>query len=105
MGVAIATRDPDAFRAMVLVEGGHDRWNHASARAFAKGGGSRVLFACGQPGCMGAAKRAAAALDAAGVETKLVERKGVGHSYSGPLAEEVKAAFDWVVEDDPRWGD
>jgi pimeloyl-ACP methyl ester carboxylesterase len=103
MGVAIAIREPARFERLVLVEGGHDRWTRASVKVFAEGGGKRVLFACGQGGCTGAAKRAAGLLEGAGVATRIVERPGTGHNYVGPLAEEVAAAFDWVVEGDPRW--
>jgi hypothetical protein len=103
MGVSIAGRDPALFPRVVLVEGGHDKWSAGAAASYAKGGGQRVLFACGQPGCVAAAKPRAALLDKAGVLTKVVHAKDVGHSYDGAVAAEVKAALRWVIEGDARF--
>jgi predicted esterase len=103
MGVSIASRDPSVATRAVLVEGGHDKWTAAVVKAYAATGGRRVLFACGQGGCVAGAQRPAALLEKAGVATRIVHGKGVGHGYGGAVAAEVKAAFDWVVEGDPRW--
>jgi predicted esterase len=106
MGVAIASRrnGPERYPRMILVEGGFDRWTAANVKAFvAPGGARRILFACGQAGCAQAAKRAAAQLEKAGVATRVVHGKGVGHSYDGPVAEEVKGALGWLLEGDPRF--
>jgi dienelactone hydrolase len=102
-GVSIAGRDPALFPRAILVEGGHDKWTPAAVSAYAKGGGLRVLFACGQPGCVAAAKRPASLLEKAGVAARIEHGKGVGHSYDGAVAAEVKRAFQWVVEGDPRF--
>jgi pimeloyl-ACP methyl ester carboxylesterase len=101
MGVAIAARakHPGRYQAMVLVEGGHDRWTPGTARAFADAGGRRVLFGCGQPSCFVAAKRAATHLERAGVTTKVVGVKDAGHSYGGAVAREVQAAWTFVTAD------
>lgn len=98
MGVAIAARaaHPGRYESMVLVEGGHDRWKPESAAAFAKAGGKRVLFACGQASCLLEAKRAAAHLERAGVATKIVGVKDASHSYGGKVADEVKAAWPFI---------
>jgi predicted esterase len=98
MGVAIAARakHPGRYEAMVLVEGGHDRWKPETAAAFAKAGGKRVLFACGQASCLLEAKRAAQHLERAGVATKVVGVKDEGHSYGGRVAEHVKGAWSFV---------
>ena len=103
MGVSIASRDPSLAMRAVLVEGGHDKWTAPVVKAYAASGGRRVLFACGQGGCVAAARRPAALLEKAGVATRIVHGKGVGHGYGGAVAAEVKSAFDWVVEGDPRW--
>lgn len=104
MGVSIAARRPGRFPRLVLVEGGHDKWTPATAKAFADGGGLRALFVCGQAWCANDAKRAATRLDRARIATK-VARSGreVGHTYDGAVAEEARKALPWVLEGDPRW--
>ncbi|WP_437578024.1 hypothetical protein [Sorangium sp. So ce887] len=103
MGSAIAARRPTLFPRLVLVEGGHDKWTQATARAFADGGGQRVLFVCAQAGCGAAAKAAAARLEKAGVLTRVVRSKEAGHRYDGPVAEETRRALAWALEGDTRW--
>lgn len=103
MGVAIASRAPGRFPRLILVEGGHDRWTAATAKAFAAGGGLRVLFVCAQAGCAGVARQAAAHLEKSGVATRVAQSKPVGHRYDGPVADEVKKALDWALEGDGRW--
>lgn len=103
MGVSIAARRPGRFPRLVLIEGGHDKWTPATAKAFADGGGLRALFVCGQAWCAGDAKRAAARLDQAGVTTKVARSKEAGHTYDGVVAEEARKALPWVLEGDARW--
>ena len=104
MGVAIAARakHPGRYATMVLVEGGHDRWTPATARAFAGAGGKRVLFGCGQASCLLDAKRAAGHLERAAVATKIVGVKDAGHDYGGRVAREVQAAWPFVVGEGGR---
>ncbi|WP_437689997.1 hypothetical protein [Sorangium sp. So ce176] len=103
MGSAIAARRASLFPRLVLVEGGHDRWTPAAAKAFADGGGQRVLFVCAQAGCGAAAAAAAARLEKAGVLTRVVRGKEAGHRYDGPVAEETRRALGWAIEGDARW--
>jgi predicted esterase len=102
MGSSIVARSPARYPRAVLIEGGYGAWQQR-AKAFAKGGGRRVLFGCGQEACRASAKQAAGPLEAAGVGTTVVLAKGQGHRYDGPVAEQVKGAFDWAVEGDARW--
>jgi pimeloyl-ACP methyl ester carboxylesterase len=104
MGVAIASRQPARFPRLVLVEGGHDGWTPAAAKAFAAGG-LRALFVCSQPWCASEAGQAAARLEKAGVATRVARSKSVGHRYDGPVAEETQRALGWVLEGDGRWGE
>ncbi len=90
MGSAIAARRAALFPRLVLVEGGHDKWTPATAKAFADGGGQRVLFVCAQAGCGAAAAAAAARLDKAGVLARVARSKEAGHRYDGPVAEETR---------------
>ncbi|HMJ14451.1 MAG TPA: hypothetical protein VK524_23710, partial [Polyangiaceae bacterium] len=52
LGVGIVQSDPQRFSRVVLTEGGQRGWTRATAKAFKAGGGERVLFACGQGGCV-----------------------------------------------------
>jgi dienelactone hydrolase len=103
MGIAIATRAPSTFPRLVLVEGGHDGWTPDAVKAFAGGGGRRVLFVCSQPGCTAAAKVAAARLAKAGALANVVRGPDAGHRYDGPIAAQTSKALPWVLEGDERW--
>jgi hypothetical protein len=108
LGVGVVTRDPARFPRAVLIEGGEDKWTPALAAKYAKGGGKRVLFACGLRGRVPAAQQAAAVLERAGVGAravlgKLPDKGEFIHWYNGPIADETKAAEPWLFEDDSRW--
>jgi dienelactone hydrolase len=109
LGVGVITREPARFPRAVLIEGGEDRWTSALAAKYAKGGGQRVLFACGLRGRVPAAQQAASILEHAGVGARAVLGKlpDAGqfiHWYNGPIADETLAAQPWLFEGDPRWG-
>ena len=104
MGTAIAARHPERWPRLVLIEGGQDKLTPAAARAFARGGGARILFACGQAGCSIAASLSARNVERAGLAAKVVSGDPrEGHTYGGAVGREVARIFDWVVEDDARW--
>jgi hypothetical protein len=108
LGVSVVTRTPSRFPRAVLIEGGEDKWSQALAAKYGKGGGKRVLFACGLRGRVPAAQQAAAMLGRAGVEARAVLGKLPGkaefiHWYNGPIAEETIAAEPWLLEGDERW--
>lgn len=103
MGVVIASRRPSLYPRLVLVEGGFDRWTAGRARAFADGGGRKVLFVCGQKGCELAARGAAKLLERRGVATRVELVPRQGHSYGGPMNEPIRQAWDWLLEGDERW--
>jgi len=108
LGAWIVAHDPARFPRAVLTEGGEDRFTVQSAAAFARGGGQRVLFACGLKGRVGSATVAAKLLTRAGVPSRVVLGKlpTTGqfiHWYNGPVADEEKAQLDWMFEGDARW--
>jgi predicted esterase len=78
MGVAVMAKRPSMYRRAVLTEGGHWRWTAERARAYAAGGGERVLFACGRSSCVKEAAASVALLEAAGVEARIVAAEGAG---------------------------
>jgi hypothetical protein len=103
MGALYANRRPEIFPRMVLIEGGHSEWDVATARAFRRGGGARVLFACGGRYCANNARKSQRWLERAGVQARVEHIEGGGHTYGGSVAQRVAEVFDWVVEGDPRW--
>lgn len=104
MGVRIAARTPDRFPRLVLVEGGQDNWTDATSRAFAKGGGQRVMFVCSQPQCNLDAASAARRIERAGSKARVVRGPAGDHRYDGPIAQATKAVIAWVLEGDERFG-
>jgi hypothetical protein len=109
LGVWIVTHDPARYPRAILTEGGEDRFAAPGvARGYARGGGLRVLFACGLRSRVAGAEKAAAVLERAGVPSKVVLGKlpDAGqfiHWYNGPVAEETRGQLGWLLEGDPRW--
>lgn len=103
LGASLAARHPSRFSRLVLVEGGHSPWQPETAAAFARGGGKRVLFACGQPQCVEDSETAAATLHTQKTETRIVHGIGEGHGYRKQVKEELRRSFEWVIDGDPTW--
>lgn len=103
LGASLVAKHPARYSRAVLIEGGQSAWNDETASAFAKNGGKRVLFACGQPSCVAEAERAAAVLARQSVQTRIVHGQGEGHGYKRQVKEQLKASFDWATEGDPLW--
>lgn len=103
LGATLLIHAPAQFPRAILVEGGHGAWSADSARTFARGGGQRILFACGRESCERSARRAAAELLRAGVQTKVVYAPDQGHTYDAKVKEQVAAAFGWVTAGDARF--
>jgi hypothetical protein len=108
LGAWIITHDPARYPSAVLIEGGEDRFAPADIARYAKGGGRRILFACGLRFRVAPAEKAAASLRRAGVDVRVVLGKlpDAGqfmHWYNGPVADETRAQLGWLVENDERW--
>jgi pimeloyl-ACP methyl ester carboxylesterase len=101
--VPIAVQEPSRFPTVVLVEGITDGFDDVQARAYARGGGKRVLFGCGQRGCEVNAKAAARRLaQHDGLMTDVVYAP-VNHTFDPPLEDAVHGRMPWLVQDDGRW--
>jgi hypothetical protein len=104
LGAPLIAKTPAKYPRAIFIEGGQSSWTDASAAAFAKGGGKRVLFVCGQPSCVAESDPAAQLLARRNVATRLVHGEGEGHDYDkGPVKEQIKQALAWVVEGDLAW--
>ena len=102
LGASLVAKHPDRFKRAILIEGGQSAWSAESASAFAKGGGQRVLFACGQQSCVEESESAAAFLKTEKVETKIV-MGAEGHGYKKQVKDQVRRSLGWLTEGDPRW--
>lgn len=103
LGASLIAKTPSKYPRAILIEGGQSAWTDASAAAYAKGGGTRVLFACGQPSCVAECEPSAQLLGRAKVAAKIVHGEGEGHGYKGPVKEQIRQALAWVVDGDPAW--
>lgn len=103
LGASLIAKSPSKYPRAIMIEGGQSAWTDASAAAFARGGGKRVLFACGQPSCVAECEPASQLLGRARVTTRIVHGEGEGHGYKGPVKEQIRAALSWLVEDDAAW--
>lgn len=102
-GVDLLIEEPSFFSRAVLIEGGADRWTSTQATLFARRGGERMLFVCGQPQCRAVAERAKGWTHRAGAEARLLYPGPLGHVLDGKMARAIQAEFGWVVEGDVRW--
>jgi hypothetical protein len=98
-GSSVVARASSRWSRAVFSEGGKSSWTIERARAFAADGGRRVLFACGQIGCLAQA-RAAVARDAKFLPSRVAWGEGGGHHFFGPVSEAIGDAFGWLVEGD-----
>ena len=96
----IVMEDPARFPRVVFTEGGSDGW---SFKRFKNGGGSRVVFACAQAGCVPKCRGLAKRAERAGVEVRVADGGSIGHTYDGPVARAIQAEWSWLVEADPNW--
>jgi pimeloyl-ACP methyl ester carboxylesterase len=103
VGARIALDEPRAFPRLVLVEGSNAAWTPASALAFAKAGGQRVLFGCSQGGCRQTVKGPMAALRAAGVGSELADAGNIGHLVDQRMINAVRARWPFLVAGDERY--
>jgi pimeloyl-ACP methyl ester carboxylesterase len=103
LGAELAAKRPDRYKRVVLIEGGQSPWTDETANAFVKGGGKKVLFACGQQSCVDDSLTASGTLGRHKIETKTVFGQGEGHGYKKAVKEEVKKHLEWVVEGDLAW--
>jgi predicted esterase len=98
MGSVMLSRYGAAFPYLVLIEG-FELWNIPRARAFAKSGGRRVLFACGTAQCSKVGEESVRWLQKAGLDARLEYVVGGGHTPAGQVMERVDAALPWLLGD------
>lgn len=98
---AVMSRSPTRFPRGIVIEAGGGGF--FDVKPFARGGGQRVLFACGQASCSKAAALVATSFLRAGVASDVHYAPGAGHVYFGKVGDGIKARWRWLVEGDPRW--
>jgi len=100
--LGLAVKDPPRFPRIALIEGAWDGWTDARARAYAGGGGQRVLYGAGQRDVERRQRETAKRLVDAGLETRVVFAPA-GHSFDQRLVDAIRAEAAWLVDGDPRW--
>ena len=108
LGVSIPQRDPSRFPYVVLTEGGEDAWTTNDTKYFHDHGGKRVLLMCALAIRVSTAEIARDRFTKSGADARVVLAKAPGkpeyvHWYDGPVAEQIHANLDWLVEGDARW--
>lgn len=98
MGALFLPAHAKRFPFLVLTEGGFASWTGASAKKFKAQGGQRVLFVCGGTGCRDRAKKSAALLSAAGVESRVELVPGGGHTDGGRVGQRLDEIYRWVLQ-------
>lgn len=98
MGSTFIAKHGGSFPNVALLEG-FQGWSIARARSFARGGGKRVLFACGTAQCNAVATEAARWLERGGVKPRVEYAPGAGHSPLGPVMDRTRAALPWLLDE------
>lgn len=107
----ISRQEPKYFARLALVQGGAAGWSSGVATIFARGGGQRVLFACGSEACVKDARNAALLTERAGVKARLVPEQLDASPFTAiaaprfgvPAAHLLAQAWGWLAEGDPSW--
>jgi predicted esterase len=104
MAGRLLSSDAEHFPRAVLTEGGYRVFENANvARAFAKGGGERVLFTCSQGGCVGAFAASTRTLARAGVAARVEYSGPHGHSMPPAVRDSIRANLPWIVAGMAGW--
>ena len=102
LGRYIVKDAPERFPRAVFTEGGNQGWNWL-ARAYKKGGGQRVLLACGQAACVATSKAAARYAQSVELPARVANGGKLGHAYDGPVAAAITRAWPWLLAGDNRF--
>jgi hypothetical protein len=102
-GADIVLWNPSRFSRAVLVEGGTANWSLQTAKSFARAGGRKLMFACGQEQCVKETQVGLHWLEVAGVDARTAYAGTIGHTYEGIVAEELTRQWSWLTEGDARW--
>ncbi|HET9932390.1 MAG TPA: hypothetical protein VFQ35_16915, partial [Polyangiaceae bacterium] len=97
MGAPMIVAHAARFRRLALIEGGYEYWSLSTARAFARNGGERVLFACGTRWCAQKAELPASWLRQAKVDVRIEYAEGAGHTPVGEVMSKVQASLPWLL--------
>ncbi len=107
LAATLARADPARFARLLLHEGGRNGWTSRKLAAFVRGGGERLLVACGGPRCARSARRVCSFAKQRRKGGKpicaVVTVGGLGHAYTGGFVSGVRSAFDGLIDGDDRW--
>lgn len=103
LGADIVLWKPSRYTRAVLVEGGTANWSLDTARRFRRGGGRKLLFACGQEMCVRETRPGMYWADVVGLEARTAFAGTIGHTYQGIVADEISRHLSWLTDGDARW--
>lgn len=111
IAVQISRQEPSYFARLVLVQGGAGGWSSGVATIYARGGGKRVLFACGSERCSKDARAAVVLSERANLAARLVPQELdaspfaaiAGARFNTTAAHLLAQSWRWLVDDDPAW--
>jgi predicted esterase len=97
MGALALPESALGFEQILLIEGGGEGMPRASAERLKERGTERVLFVCGTKSCAEKGRKTASTLRAAGLDVRVEEAPGAGHTYLGAVEERVAAQVGWLL--------
>ena len=98
----LARQEPKFFARVALVAGNPAAFTPSATTIFARGGGQRVLFFCGDAACQDEGGMRATLLTRAGTTAKSVHQN-VGPYLDQRFSDALKGELAWLVEGDARW--
>ena len=103
LGAAVVQAAPQTYPYAVFLEGLGDVSTRRFTRKFHDDGGKRVMLACSQAGCEATRRSSLAALEAAGIDAKIVYAGPIGHTVNGKVIDTVKTQLPWLLAGDTRF--
>lgn len=110
VAIQLARQEPSYFARLVLVGDGARDWSSGVATIYARGGGQRVLFACGDSNCAHDADGATVLSERAGLSSRRTgDAFDAGADAAAPgapapvIERAVGSGFPWLVEADASW--
>ena len=103
-GAVLGPLNHGRFARVQLTEGGYHAFDdRGNARAYAKSGGTRVLYTCAQYGCAssyGASKAVLAQLE---MESRVDATSPFGHSMTPQVRTSINASLPWLIDGLSGW--
>lgn len=94
----LASRNPQRFPRVALVEGGTAEWSPRASRSFREGGGERLLLVCSQAGCEGLLRALGRQSQGPDTEVRVDYLGPFGHTLGPKVTAKLKEPWRWLAE-------